>query len=133
MRKLLSLLGLISPVVSGCSGWPTKPIDGPITSAVVYGYVTLPDSSPANRVVVGVNSWVSGCKDTDRYLSDSDMTDASGHYRAQLFNFGRFDLELCVRSVVAQVGLVPDSVQSTVKFHNPMDSVRVDIVVRPRP
>lgn len=130
-------LCLASIIATGCSEALPPTIDGPMSSVMVYGAVSRPDGLPAPGVSVIVEARVQASCANDRVDRDSVVTDAAGHYRAALLNWGTL-YTVCVALRVApgaMSGFATDSVQRAPVLMRAAgsDSVRVDIQLRPIP
>ena len=141
-RLWLLVLALLSATACGTSTQP-QGCDICVTGAVVYGRLTNSAGAPVGGARVAVDLHTSSCSlSNGGWDGGATLSDAQGSYRLLAISPAA-PAAACVIVTVTP----PDSVRASVTADSgrivqlrdtypgtvPLDSIRVDIVVRPRP
>ena len=144
MPKRLWLLILVAVIVGACrSSTQPQGCDICVTGAIVYGSVTTSAGAPVAGARVAVDLHSSSCAVSSAALeAGATLSDATGSYRLVAISPYSPAVQCAIVTVTPPAGVgasvTADSshsvrLQDTYPTTVPLDSVRVDIVLRPLP
>lgn len=135
MHRYIGMVALVAVTASCDKDSFVGPVDGPAATLTVYGQVTRADGAGVPSVEMAIEARSQGACTNSRMDVATATTDASGRYRATLFNWGT-QYTVCVNveaTPASASGLAADSLQrspAVMRSQDP-DSIRVDVVLQP--